>query len=116
MRTLTTLTAIVLAATFTLTAAGGVAATPPTFPESYYAAWSPDGKQIAFTSDRLGSIDIFVMNADGTRQRPLVRDATNEWWPTWSPDGNGSPSSAAARTANAGRSTRWSWPPGASPG
>jgi dipeptidyl aminopeptidase/acylaminoacyl peptidase len=87
MRTLTMLTAVALAVTFTLTAAGGVAVTPPTFPESYYAAWSPDGKQIAFTTDRLGSTDIFVMNADGTRQRPLLRDATSEWWPTWSPDG-----------------------------
>ena len=28
--------------------------------------WSPDGQQIAFTSDRDGNWEIYVMNADGT--------------------------------------------------
>ena len=27
--------------------------------------WSPDGKQIAFASDRYGNNDVFIMNADG---------------------------------------------------
>ena len=33
--------------------------------------WSPDGTQIAFLSDRNGRWDIWVMNADGTQQRPM---------------------------------------------
>ncbi len=35
-------------------------------------AWSPDGSQIAFISDRNGSYEILVMNADGSGQRVLV--------------------------------------------
>ncbi len=34
-------------------------------------AWSPDGKQIAFVTDRTGKWEIWVMNADGSSQRPL---------------------------------------------
>jgi dipeptidyl aminopeptidase/acylaminoacyl peptidase len=35
------------------------------------ATWSPDGTQIAFLSDRSGRWDIWVMNADGSNQRPM---------------------------------------------
>jgi dipeptidyl aminopeptidase/acylaminoacyl peptidase len=34
-------------------------------------AWSPDGSQIAFLTDRSGLWEIWVMNADGSHQRPL---------------------------------------------
>lgn len=34
-------------------------------------AWSPDGSQIAFLTDRTGKWEIWVMNADGSNQRPM---------------------------------------------
>jgi TolB protein len=36
----------------------------------YPGAWSPDGTRIAFSSNRLGSYDVWVMNVDGSGQHP----------------------------------------------
>jgi hypothetical protein len=33
--------------------------------------WSPDGREIAFLTDRNGPWEIWVMNADGSEQRPM---------------------------------------------
>jgi dipeptidyl aminopeptidase/acylaminoacyl peptidase len=57
--------------------------------------WSPDGKQIAFSSDRDvdGKTKIWVMNADGSNQRilPNNQNTTNSGFlggqPAWSLDG-----------------------------
>jgi uncharacterized protein YraI len=38
--------------------------------------WSPDGSRIAFLTDRTGQWEIWVMNADGTDQRPLFPAGT----------------------------------------
>jgi hypothetical protein len=33
--------------------------------------WSPDGGQIAFVTDRTGQWELWIMNADGSNQRPM---------------------------------------------
>lgn len=50
--------------------------------------WSPDGRQIAFSSDRSGSFNIWIMTSGGQNPVQITLDpgAVN-WDPTWSPDG-----------------------------
>jgi WD40-like Beta Propeller Repeat len=42
------------------------------------AIWSPDGKQIAFSSNRDGDFEIYVMNADGGPQRQLTHNNVDD--------------------------------------
>lgn len=49
--------------------------------------FSPDGKRIAFASDRSGSWDIYVMDARGGQAVQVTSDPTHEVHPTWSHDG-----------------------------
>jgi WD40 repeat protein len=51
-------------------------------------AWSPDGKQIAFFSDRAGgNLDLWVMNADGSGAHQLISIPLGGYSVDWSPDG-----------------------------
>ena len=47
--------------------------------------WSPDGKQIAFISDRTGRPQIYIMNADGTGLYRLPIPDGEVDRPTWAP-------------------------------
>ena len=49
--------------------------------------WSPDGKQIAFYSNRKENVDIYVMDADGANPIRLTNAAAKDRRPAWSPDG-----------------------------
>lgn len=49
--------------------------------------WSPDGKQIAFASDRNGNLDIFIMDANGGAARRLTYNSAAETPSTFSADG-----------------------------
>ena len=52
-------------------------------------AWSPDGTQIAFVSERANQVaQIFVMRSDGTAVRQLTHDATGKAELAWSPKGD----------------------------
>ena len=56
--------------------------------------WSPDGKTIAFLTDRTGVENLWIANADGSSPRAVSKDGrTNDRpqimvSPAWTPDGN----------------------------
>jgi len=51
--------------------------------------YSPSGSEIAFTSDRGGGDNIWVMNRDGSAPRAITKEAFRLLnGPDWSPDGN----------------------------
>lgn len=59
-----------------------------TLGDDSWPAWSPDGKRIAFSSNRSGDGEIWIMNADGTHQRRVAGlPKRDDWAPSFSPDG-----------------------------
>ncbi len=50
-------------------------------------ALSPDGAKVAFSSDRSGNWDIWVMRADGSGLQQITTDPTADLYASWSPDG-----------------------------
>jgi len=54
---------------------------------NYSPAWSPDGTKIAYSSERLGNTEIYVMDTDGENLVQLTRHRATDDSPSWSPDG-----------------------------
>lgn len=54
----------------------------------YSPCWSPDGKHLAFISDRDGKPQIWVIPADGGEARRVSDIPTGASHPLWSPDGS----------------------------
>lgn len=73
---------------WTVPVAGG-AATPITVAAAYDTApvWSPDGKQIAFASDRYGNFDVFVLPAGGGEATRLTFHSADDTPTSFTPDG-----------------------------
>jgi Tol biopolymer transport system component len=55
----------------------------------FSARYAPDGRSIAFSSNRRGLISaIWRMRSDGSRMRRLTAPRPEAFWPAYSPDGN----------------------------
>lgn len=48
--------------------------------------WSPDGRKLAFSLNKGGRLDIYVMDADGQKVLPITQNGIS-YDPAWSPDG-----------------------------
>jgi TolB protein len=51
-------------------------------------AWSPDGSQLAFVSERSGGPQIYAMNADGSNPHRVTFSGSQNTDPAWSPKGD----------------------------
>lgn len=49
--------------------------------------WSPDGRLLAFSSNRTGRYEIWTVAADGSMARQVTDGPGEKTWPSWSPDG-----------------------------
>jgi Tol biopolymer transport system component len=56
--------------------------------DDHHPALSPDGRFVAFDSDRAGQLDIWVVRTDGTGLRLVTTDPADDTEPTWSPNGD----------------------------
>jgi TolB protein len=56
--------------------------------QNYLPIYSPDGSKIAFTTNRDGNPEIYVMNRDGSNLRRMTNNPAIDVTPTWSPSGN----------------------------
>jgi imidazolonepropionase-like amidohydrolase/Tol biopolymer transport system component len=68
---------------------GGGEATRITSGQAYdmQPAFSPDGKKLVFISDRNGSENVWIANADGTHARAITTTERESYMsPTWAPD------------------------------
>jgi TolB protein len=55
---------------------------------SYNPKWSPDGKYLAYVSDKAGKFQIYLVKSDGSSVRQLTSEDGNVIEYNWSADGN----------------------------
>ena len=83
-----TMTASIITATFgAIIALGAQATSPPQSCGDFWPAWSPDGRQIVFVSDRTGDPEVHVMDIAGGPATRLTDAPGRDAHPSFSPDG-----------------------------
>ena len=87
-------------------ARGGAEAVSRTTRVESRAAWSPDAANIAFNSDRLGEMNLWVRAVASGVERQLTRGSGGDYQAHWSPDGR----SIAFFSARSGNADIWSVP------
>ncbi len=55
----------------------------------FRSRFSPDGKWIAFSSDRSGNVDVFVIPSGGGAAKPLTTHSADDELLNWTPDSTG---------------------------
>jgi Tol biopolymer transport system component/DNA-binding winged helix-turn-helix (wHTH) protein len=50
--------------------------------------WSPDGRRVAYTSDRSGNFDIWIQPVSDGSAMQVTSSSARDWQPSWSPDGH----------------------------
>jgi hypothetical protein len=72
---------------YTLSSVGGIPRQITPDGPSYWHGWSPDGKTIAFTGERSGEFDIYIVPAVGGKELRLTSAKGLDDGPEYSPDG-----------------------------
>ncbi|MBN2432559.1 MAG: PD40 domain-containing protein [Acidobacteria bacterium] len=73
---------------FIVATTGGTARQLTSHPaRDFWPAWSPDGRSIAFSTDRLGNSDVFVVPVEGGTPTRLTFHSADDIVTGWTPDG-----------------------------
>jgi Tol biopolymer transport system component len=54
----------------------------------YNAGFAPDGRRVAFVSERDGNLELYAVHTDGSGLKRLTAEFALDDHPAWSPDGN----------------------------
>src|SRR5579859_3062622 len=71
--------------------------------------WSPDGRHLAFLSDRTGYLNLWLADGDGSRPRPLVSEAGEHGPPPWVSGAHSYDWAPDSRSIVLGRTLAGSW-------